>query len=486
MMTIPHLTTARRPASWLPAGILRLCIPLLLIMLCTGCQGTVSRGRQPLQNEGALVLYLQPFPQEAQRLDLNMAAIEAVREDGITVPLTLRLSRLSLATVSRQRFLAEGDLPPGSYRGLSFRIAAASIKTEEGTAALLPPEKETVIDFPFSIRARQAVMATLALDYRQAVQEGFRIVPAFSATIPRAPLPTLTGYVTNTGSHTITVFDKKRAEATGVIATGRAPAGIVLDQNQHRAYVALSGDDAIEVIDTATDTSLARIPLTIGDAPRHLALTSDGRTLLSVNSGSNTVSFVDPFSLTETSRLNVGNRPESAILDATGRKAYVFNYLANTLSIVDLGSRTVTSTIATEAGPLRGQLNRKGDQLMVIYGLSPNLLVLDAASLRILRRLPVGTGVSSHKVDSMTDLLYVGMKTDSVVYIYNPYSLLASDSLAAGGSPSHMTIDGELGNLLCVLPTEGRLNLIGLVGKKSTGTVDVGDDPFWVTVNGER
>jgi YVTN family beta-propeller protein len=284
----------------------------------------------------------------------------------------------------------------------------------------------------------------------------------------------------------VTVFDKKSGEAAGVIATGRAPAAIVLDQKQRRAYVALSGDDAIEVIDTSTDTILSRIHLTMGDAPRHLALSQDGRTLLSVNRGSNTVSFVDPFSLTETSRLDVGNAPESAIIDASGRRAYVFNYLSGTMSIIDMGSRIVTSTVATEAGPLRGQFNVRGNQLLIIHGLSPNLIVLDTTTLRTLYRIPLGMGVSTHKVDPLTNLLYVGMKMDSVVPIFAPFSLMSSDSLVAGGSPAHMNIDGELGNLLCVLPAQGVLTILNLVGKKQTGAVDLGDDPFWVTVNGER
>jgi YVTN family beta-propeller protein len=459
---------------------------LSLLLICSGCQGQLSRVKQPLQSEGELIVYLQPFPQDIQRLDMTLAAVAAMKDDGTSVPLEMRLSRLNLSTAGRQRLLALGELLPGSYRGLSFRIASATIKTEEGTAALLAPEQDSFIDFPFSIKAGKSLMATLSLNYRDAVQDGIRIVPAFVPSIPSRPLPTLTGYVSNKDSHSITIFDKKSGEAAGIIATGRGPSGMVLDQVRERLYVALSGDDAIEVIDTVTDNTIGRIRLTLGDAPRHLAISPDGRTLLVVNSGSSTVSFVDPLSLTETSRLDVGNGPESAVIDASGRRAYVFNRLADTITIIDMGSRTATTTMATEAGPLRGEFSRLGDRLMVIYSLSPNLLVLDPSTLRTLKRIPVGMGASVLKVDPMTDLLYVGMKHDSMISVFDPLSLLSSESFTAGGPPGYMTIDGELGNLLCLLPSRGTLAVITLVGKKRVAEIDLGDAPFWLVVHGER
>jgi hypothetical protein len=61
------------------------------------------------------------------------------------------------------------------------------------------------------------------------------------------------GYVVNTGSNTITIFDKMQLQATGAIATGM-PAGIALDRRLKRAYVILSGEDTIEVLDLNTQS----------------------------------------------------------------------------------------------------------------------------------------------------------------------------------------------------------------------------------------
>jgi YVTN family beta-propeller protein len=464
----------------------RLSLLSIILLICAGCQGVITKTKQPLQNEGELALYLQPWPQEAQRLDVSIESISAVHENGFTIPLALRLAELTPTTLVRQRFIASGELPEGTYRGLAIKVKKASLRTEEGTAALLVPDKETVIDFPFVIKARQAMMASMSLKYRAAVQEGFSFAPVFAPFIPARPLPSLTGYVTNKGSNSLTVFDKKTGEATGVIATGKEPAGMAFDQKNRRAYVALAGDDAVEVIDTVTDTIINRIRLNLGDAPKHVALTPDGKTLLSVNTSSNTVAFLDPFSFIEIGRTTVGNAPQSAVIDATGQRAYVFNYLSNTMTIIDIGARSATATTSTEAGPVRGQLNRKGDRLLVIHDLSPNLLVYDTSSLRTTKRVYTGMGTATLKVDSMTDNIYVGFRFDSMLAIFDPFSLLASSSIFAGGAPSYLTIDGELNNLLISLPEQKTLQLINLTGKNEIATVDVGDEPFWVTVNGER
>ena len=49
---------------------------------------------------------------------------------------------------------------------------------------------------------------------------GFRFSPVFSMMIPARPIPSLTGYVSNLGSHNVTVFDKKLNKVLAVIVTG--------------------------------------------------------------------------------------------------------------------------------------------------------------------------------------------------------------------------------------------------------------------------
>lgn len=461
-------------------------ILLLALLCCSACQGPLIHVKQPLVDEGELFVYMQPFPQDAGNLSFSLENVSAVRDDGVSFPLHLRLADLSPSVVNRQRFIASGPLPQGSYRGISFKAKRADLKTEDGSAALLLPENATLVNFPFAIKDKNALVVALNLKFKDVFQDGFRFTPTFSPFIPTRPLPGLTGYVSNTDSNSVSVFDKKTAEVLRVIETGRNPSGMALDQKMMRLYIALPGDDAVDVVDTGTDNVIARIRLNFGDTPREIFLTPDGGTLLTVNSGSNTISLVDTLSLHEATRITVGNEPVSAIIDKTGRRAYVFNYLSSSISIIDIAAKTVASTISTDGSPLRGIFNLKGDQLRIIYSTSPNLLTLDTASLRTLGRLYVGIGANTLKGDSTTDFFYVGSKFDQSIQVFTPLALMPFDTVRAAAPPAYMTIDSEYNNLLLVLPHRQSLQFINLVSRQPVAEADVGESPYWVVVNGER
>jgi YVTN family beta-propeller protein len=294
------------------------------------------------------------------------------------------------------------------------------------------------------------------------------------------------GYVSNSASNNITVFDKIADQAVAVIATGSRPAGMAVDQIRRIAYVALSGDDAIEMVDIALGDILNRIRLNQGDRPQELALTPDGKLLITVNPGSNTVSFVDPLSLLQVRRLSVGNGPNSVLLDSTGRRAYVFNTVSSSISVIDIASKSLITTIPTDAGPLRGQFNRAGNRFYVIHEWSSYLSVIDTASLAVIKRGLVRMGMESIKVDTNTDLIYLGRKRDVTVEIYEPFTLVSIDFIRTGGEVTYMTIDGEENNLYLLNSARKKVMVSNLVSRKISREIDVGQEPYWISMMGER
>ncbi|OGP64820.1 MAG: hypothetical protein A2169_04970 [Deltaproteobacteria bacterium RBG_13_47_9] len=464
----------------------KLIFILLTLSLLLACQATLSRLRPPLEEEGEIYLYLQPYPQEAERLRFTLDGVFAVSGDGREFPLEISLREIKASDVRRQRLLASGPLPPGPYIGLSFKMKKAILKVEDGEADLLVPETPVKSDFPFNVGRKRSHVISLTFKYRESITSGFSFNPVFSILSPARPLIGLAGYVTNGGSNNITVFDKKTGQVIGIIATGRGPAGMVLDQRSGRAYVAISGEDTIDLIDFAVGDVIDRNKLHIGDKPQELALTPDGRTLLVANKGSNTVGFIDPFSLLELGRVNVGREPNSILIDRNGRRAFVFNTLSSVISVVDIPNRAIIASIPTDPGPIRGQFNRRGDRLYVIHELSSYLTVLDPLSLSILRRFQVKMGARSLKVDTRTDLVYLGRERDIMVEVYDPLSFVSVDSIRTEGGITYMTIDGEENNLYMVNPETKSVVVSSLVRKRIVNEIDVGEGPYWVTVMGER
>jgi len=459
---------------------------LVLGLFLSGCQAGLPQLRPRLEEEGGVYLYLQPFSPEAERLTFSIDGIAAISNDGREIPLSVSLRELKGRDIRRQRLLASGPLPAGEYAGFSFKTKSALLKRDEGDSALLVSEAPTRIDFKFSIVRGKGYVFSLLLKYAESVSAGFNFMPAFSVFVPDRPPVNLTGLVTNSLSNDISLFDKKSLQVFAVIAMGRGPSGMALDQRSRKAYVALSGEGSIDVIDIQAGNISDRVKLSPADEPRELALTPDGRTLLSANRGSNTVSIIDATSALELTKVRVGNGPTSILIDPTGRRAFVLNNLSNTISVIDIPGQGLVTTIATDPGPVRGQFNRRGDKLYVIHDSSPYVLVFNPSSLSLIGRFPVRSGMLSAKVDPNTDLIYLGPKHDFVVGLYDPLFLAPVGFVNTGTSISYMTEDGDENNLFMVSPDTKSVLVSNLTSKRIVGEIDVGEGAYWVSMMGER
>ncbi len=464
---------------------LRAVIPVLLLLVA-GCAARPATVKPPLDTDGELFVYLSPLSPEADRLSFRLEGASALREDGGAVPLALRLETVNGTEAARERFLASGPLPPGRYAGLLLTVRQASLKREDGEAALLVTGEPARAAVPFSVAAKRGTVLSLALRYAESVEAGFRFLPAFDAAV-RGKLPLgLNGFVTSRGANTVTLFDKLSGRVYAVIPTGAAPAGIALDPNRRKAYVAASGDDAIQVVDVLEAEVVDRLALTPGDTPLEVALTPDGRSLLCVNSGSNTVSVVDPAAPAELARIPVGVGPGFLLVDRTGRRAYVFNASSDTVSVVDIPGRQVAATIATDAEPVRGDFSRDGSRIYIAHRTSPYLTVVDTSSLAVVKRIYVGVGATALKVDSRTDRIYLYRRHAGQIEIFDPFSSLPVDFIRSDEEVASMTIDGEGNSLVLVLPEISAIREVRLIGRGAPAVLDVGEDPYRVTLMGER
>lgn len=460
-------------------------ISFLLSVFLIGCQAKAVFMRPPLENTGKVHIYMQPFPAEADRISFIIEKVSVLKGDGIEYPLDLFKGDFGYGSMKTQRLMASGEVPPGEYSALVFQVGKASLKAEGGEAALLLPEGTVKVEFPMSVVNKESLVLRLSFIYGKSVA-GIRFAPSFSVSVPPMPLTGLIGYVSNLASNNVTVFDKIAGQVAAVIETGKWPAGMALDPVSRRAYIALSGDDMIDVIDITSGKGLGRIRLAGGDGPQALALTPDAKTLLAGDIGSETVSIMDPFSFIETARVKVGKRPVSLLIDSTGKRAYVFNNLSNTISVLDIPNKAVSATVSTEFGPLRGQLNRRGDRLYVIHDGSPYLLVLDPASLTVLKKVFIGPGAQSIKVDSNTDMIYIGKRNDVLLEVYDPFSFVPVELVNAGGPVTYMTRDGERNTLYMILQEKREIKVIDLISRKVISEIDIGDEAYWVTLMGER
>jgi YVTN family beta-propeller protein len=284
----------------------------------------------------------------------------------------------------------------------------------------------------------------------------------------------------------VALFDRRARQVVAVLPTGRAPEGLALDAQGIRLYVALSGEDQVQVLDVSSGRELRRLNLRPGDEPRELGLSPDGRTLVVVNRGSASVSFFDPSSEMEVARVPVGDEPGPLLLDRTGQRAFVVNQGSATITLLDLGNRSVAGTIPTDPWPIRAALNRSGTRLYVVHGSSPYLLVLSLPDLRVVNRMLVGMGAGGLKVDPRTDLVYVSSRDLGRLQIFDPLSLMPVSQIDVPGPVSQMAIDDVENVLFGLMPDRRSALALDLATGRLLAVLEVPGRPYQVVLSGER
>ena len=251
------------------------------------------------------------------------------------------------------------------------------------------------------------------------------------------------------------------------------------------AFIASSGDAAIEILDAGTRQVLGHIRLAGGDEPGEIALSSDGRTLVSANYGSSSVSIIDTGSRREIARLPLPSRPTDVVIDPSRPRAYVVLPQASSVSVIDLERRRLVRTGSLEESPIRGDLSADGDTLYLITENSPNLLVIDAEGLTPTARIWVGRGATSIEVDTRTGFIYVGRRSRDIVVV-DPRALTFIDEFKVGGTPAYLTVDDEQSALFAVLPDQGLIQKLNLVSYRVLGTLEVERGSYATVIMGER
>ena len=112
---------------------------------------------------------------------------------------------------------------------------------------------------------------------------------------------------------------------------------------QTRAYVANASTSTVSVIDTATNTVVATIP--VGSSPQRLAVTPNGAFAYVPNSGNANVSVINTATNTVVATVPVGFFPQGVAITPNGTFAYVANVAVNTVSVINTATNTVTATI---------------------------------------------------------------------------------------------------------------------------------------------
>ena len=215
------------------------------------------------------------------------------------------------------------------------------------------------------------------------------------ATLVLAAFPALAepfAYVADAGSNSVSVIDTATNTVVATVPVGNAPAGVAITPNGTRAYVANFSSDTVSVIDTATNTVVATIP--VGNNPQGVAITPDGTRAYVANVGISTISVIDTATnmVVTTVPVPAGYGPYWIAITPNGTRAYVTDYGNNTVSVINTATNTVVATIPVGSQPIGVAITPDGTRAYVANDISNNVSVIDTTTNTVVTAVPVGSG----------------------------------------------------------------------------------------------
>ena len=251
-------------------------------------------------------------------------------------------------------------------------------------------------------------------------------------------------YITNQGSHDVSVIDLASQQVVATVAVGRSPAGVVASGRAGRAFVSNPDSKTISVIDMRLQKVVNTLPagdgpvgldisdegrhlyvadwfgarllvfdarasaasppaaIPVGRAPAGVAAHTDGAAVFVAERDDDSVAVVDTAARRVRARVRVGSHPFALLYDAPRQRLYALNVQSDDVSVIDmrdLRKPAVIATVKVGKAPYGAALAQGGALLYVTNQHDDSVSVVDADSLRVLRTLPgfgYPEGIAAH------------------------------------------------------------------------------------------
>ncbi len=250
-------------------------------------------------------------------------------------------------------------------------------------------------------------------------------------------------FVSNPDSKSISVIDMRTQKVIATLPAGDGPVGIDASRDGTRLYAADWFKDRLLVFDTATNAQLAAIA--VGKAPAGVAAKDDDpNTVFVAERDDDSVAVLDVAQQRVRSRVRVGTHPFALLYDSPRQRLYALNVQSNDVSVIDArdtrnavgsGTLTVIKTIKVGKAPYGAALADGGALLYVTNQHDDSVSVIDAETLQVVRTLTgfaYPEGIAAH-----ADRVYVVNWMDDNVSVRNaktggPVSIISTGQNSRG------------------------------------------------------
>src|SRR5579884_1060416 len=225
-------------------------------------------------------------------------------------------------------------------------------------------------------------------------------------------------YVSNGSSNNVSVIDVASNTVTATIPVGHFPVGVVVAPDGELAYVTNFFDGTISIIDTSTNTVTSTINLGAGSGPSLLAITPDGkRAYVQCRLCNPGVRVIDTATNAVVGpAIPVSSINSFGIADApNGRSIYVTGGDSANVSVISTVNNAVTATMSVPGEPLEIAFSPDGGRAYVANLLTNAVNVIDTSTNTLSGTITVGNAPESLAMTPNGAFVYVLNAGDGTV-----------------------------------------------------------------------
>ena len=277
-------------------------------------------------------------------------------------------------------------------------------------------------------------------------------------------------YISNYLSNNVSVIDTATNTVIATIPVGSEAWGVAVKPDGTRVYVT---DNNVSVIDTALKTVIATI--SVGADPEGVAvgMTPNGERVYVANSNSNTVSVINTATNMVIATVGVGSDPTPLAISPDGSKVYVGG---RSVTVIETTNNTVVTSISVEA--LGIAFTPNGARAYVTDSNAQAAKVIDTTTNTVIASVPVGIAPRGVVVNPLGTRTYVANNGGASVTVIDVASNTVIQTVSAGSGPFGLDITLD-GTLLYVAnhTNNGTVSVINTTTLTIVNTIPAGTQP---------
>jgi PQQ-dependent catabolism-associated beta-propeller protein len=295
-------------------------------------------------------------------------------------------------------------------------------------------------------------------------------------------------YVSNEKANTVSVIDTDRLEALKTIKVGQRPRGIEVTKDGKFVLVACGDDDTIQMIDTGSDRVVGTLPS--GPDPELFIQDPSGKLLYVANENDNTVTIIDIDRRTRVGDVQVGVEPEGMGISPDGKILVNTSETTSMAHFIDTVTRQIVANVLVGARPRFAEFKRDASELWVSSEVGGTVSIIDPRKYVVTKQIKFAIpGLRSEAIQAVGIAItrdgrtgFVALGPANRVAVIDGATHEVRKYLLVGQRVWHLAFTPDEKYLLTTNGISNDVSVIDVAAEKVIKTIQVGDLPWGVAM----